>query len=149
MRGAVAEKCPATFSSSLLVVRLLGRDVAGRFGKALDAFLDVSKRDERGFNGPGRDILQHIRGNGAAQTVEIINQLTASRREKQPVGTTVLRVIPPFKKAVLDQTIEQAHQRDRLQFQHVGQIDLRQSLLLPQSKQYNPLRARGATALGA
>ena len=54
----------------------------------------------------------------------------------------------PLQKAVLDQPIEQAHQRDRLQFKHVGQIDLRQSFLLPQSEQYDPLRARGAAALG-
>src|SRR5260221_6058160 len=40
------------------------------------------------------------------------------------------------------------HQRDRLQFEHVGKIDLRETLLLMQPKQYDPLRARGAASLG-
>jgi DNA-binding MarR family transcriptional regulator len=57
--------------------------------------------------------------------------------------------VPSLEKTVLDQTIEQAHQRDRLQFKYIGEIDLRQSFLLPQSEQYDPLRARGAAALGA
>jgi hypothetical protein len=57
--------------------------------------------------------------------------------------------VPSLDKTVLDQTIEQAHQRDRLQFKYLSEIDLRQSFLLPQSEQYNPLRARGAAALGA
>ena len=57
--------------------------------------------------------------------------------------------MPALEKPVLDQAIEQAHQRDRLQFEHIGQIDLRQSFLLPQSEQYDPLRAGGAAALGA
>jgi hypothetical protein len=47
--------------------------------------------------------------------------------------------------------------RDRLQFEHVGRIDLRQSilailallaLLLPQRKQHDPLRAHGAAFPG-
>ena len=50
---------------------------------------------------------------------------------------------------MLNQTIEQAHQRDRLEFKHLGQIDLGQSFLLPQSEQHDPLGARGAAALGA
>ena len=50
---------------------------------------------------------------------------------------------------MLDQPIQQAHQRDRLQFKHFGQIDLRQTLLLPQPEQHDPLRTRGAAPLGA
>jgi hypothetical protein len=53
-----------------------------------------------------------------------------------------------LEKTVLDQPVEQAHQRDRLQFKHIRQINLGQSLLLAQSKQDNPLRARGAAGLG-
>ena len=32
---------------------------------------------------------------------------------------------------------------------HVGEVDLRQALLLAQAEQHDPLRARGAAALGA
>jgi len=84
-----------------------------------------------------------------AQAVEIVDQLAPARGEKQPVGAPILGVVPALEKAVFDQSIEQAHQRDRLEFEHFGQIDLRQSFLLPQSEQYDPLRARGAAALGA
>lgn len=129
--------------------RSLDRDVAARLGKALDPLLDVAERLEAGFDRVGRDIAQHVGCDGVAQTVEIIDKLTAACGEKESIGASIPRVVPPFEKAVLDQTIEQAHQRDRLQFQHIGQIDLGQSFLLPQSKQYDPLRARGAAALGA
>jgi hypothetical protein len=50
---------------------------------------------------------------------------------------------------MFDQAIEQPHQRDRLQLEHVGEIDLRQAFLLTQAKQHDPLRARGAAAFGA
>src|SRR6267143_5086138 len=131
-----------------LLARLLGRDAAGRFGKSLDALLDVLERFQAGFDGRRGDILQNLGCDRIAQTVEIIDKLAAARREKQAVGTAIPEIGSAFQQAVLDQTVEQTHQRDRLQFKHVGQIDLRQSLLLPQSKQHNPLRARGATALG-
>jgi DNA polymerase-1 len=55
----------------------------------------------------------------------------------------------PAVRRFIDQTIEQAYQRDRLQLEHLGQIDLGQALLLPQTEQHNPLRAGGAPALGA
>ena len=93
---------------------LLGRDVAGGFGKALDAVLDIPKRLETGLDLFGRQILQHIGRNGVAQTVEVIDQLAASRREKQPVGPSIPGIVPPLEKTVLDQAIEQADQRDRL-----------------------------------
>ena len=57
--------------------------------------------------------------------------------------------MPALQQAVLDQAIEQPHQRDRLQFKHIRQIDLRQPFLFPQPEQHDPLRARGAAALGA
>ena len=44
--------------------------------------------------------------------------------------------MPPLEQAVLDETIEQPHERDRLQLEHVGEIDLRQPLLLAQAKEY-------------
>ena len=61
-----------------------------------------------------------------------------------------LRIVPPLEQAVLDQAIEQPHQRDRLQFEHVGQIDLRQALPARRKpEQHDPLRARRTAALGA
>ena len=128
---------------------LLGRDVAARLGKALDPLLDVCERCEAGFDRLGRDVLQNVCCNGVAQAVEIIDKLTAARCEKQSVSASIPGVVPSFEKTVLDQTIEQAHKRDRLQFKYIREIDLRQSFLLPQSEQYDPLRARGAAALGA
>jgi hypothetical protein len=110
---------------------LLGRDVAARLGKALDPLLDVAERLEAGFDGVGRDISQHLGCDGVAQTVKIIDELTAACSEKESIGTSIPRVVPSLEKAVLDQTIKQAHQRDRLQFKHIGQIDLGQSFLLP------------------
>jgi hypothetical protein len=52
-------------------------------------------------------------------------------------------------KTMFDEPVEKAYQRDRLQFEHVGEIDLGQALLVAQSKQDNPLCARCAAALGA
>ena len=69
--------------------------------------------------------------------------------QEQPVGAAIPGIVPALQQTVLDQTVEQPHQRDRLQFEHVGQIDLRQPLLLPQPEQHDPLRARGAAPLGA
>ena len=57
--------------------------------------------------------------------------------------------MPPLEQAVLDETIKQSHERYRLQLEHVSEIDLRQPLLLTQAEEYDPLRARGAAALGA
>ena len=62
--------------------RLLGRDVAARLGKALDPLLDVSERFEAGFDRVGRDISQHVGCDGVAQTVEIIDELTAACGKK-------------------------------------------------------------------
>src|SRR3982074_2204680 len=115
-------------------VELFGRNIAGRFGKALDPFLDVSKRLQAGFNGVGRHVPQHVRCNGVAQTVEIVDKLPAARGKEQPVGASIPGVVPPLEKSVLDQTIEQAYQGDRLQFQHVGQVDLRSYFLPPQAE---------------
>jgi hypothetical protein len=128
---------------------LLGGHAARRLAQPLDSLLDGSKRLQAGFDRNGGRILQHFDGNGIAQGIEIVDQLSAACREKKPVGTPILRVVPPLQKAVLDQTIEQAHQRDRLEFKYVGQIDLRQPLLLPQSIQNDPLRARRTAAFGA
>ena len=50
--------------------------------------------------------------------------------QEQAVGAAVAGIVPALQKSVLDQAIEQPHQRDRLQFQHFRQIDLRQALLL-------------------
>ncbi len=83
------------------------------------------------------------------QTVEIVHQLPPARGEEEPVGAAILGVVPPLEQAVLDETIEQPHKRDRLQFEHVGEIDLRQPLLIAQAKQHDPLRTGGAAALRA
>ena len=104
---------------------LLGRDIAARLGKTLDPLLDVAEGLEAGFDRVGRDISQHLGCDVVAQTVEIIDELTAACGEKEPIGASIPRVVPSLEKAVLDQTIEQAHQRDRLQLKHIGQIDLR------------------------
>ena len=121
----------------------------GGSAKPLDPLLDIPQRFETGPDRGVRNFLQHVGRDGVAQTVEIVDQLAAAWGEKQPVGAAVPGVVPPLQQAMLDQAIEQAHQRDRLQLQHIGKIDLRQSFLLPQSEQYDPLRARGAAALGA
>ena len=84
-----------------------------------------------------------------AQAVEIVDELLALRGQEQAVGATVLRIVPPFEQTMLDQAVEQPHQRDRLQLEHVGEIDLGQALVLPQSKQHDPLGAGGPSLLGA
>ena len=129
--------------------RLFRRDVAGRHGKTLDPLLDVPERLKRGLDCLGRDVLQDVGCDGVAQTIEIVDKLAAGTGQEELVGATILGIVPALQKTVLDQTIEQAHQRDRLQFKHVGQIDLRQPLVLPQPEQYDPLRSRRASALGA
>src|SRR5258708_18159788 len=59
-------------------VRLLGCDGGGRFGEALDSLLDVAERLQTGFNRAVRDFLQHIRGDGITQAVEVVNKLPAA-----------------------------------------------------------------------
>jgi hypothetical protein len=49
-----------------IVCRSFGRNAAGRFGKALDPFLDVSECLQADFNCVGLDILQHIGCDGIA-----------------------------------------------------------------------------------
>ena len=56
---------------------------------------------------------------------------------------------PNHEQRLFDETIEQPYQRNRLQFEHVGEIDLRQPLLLPEPKQHDPLRAGCAAFFGA
>ena len=90
--------------------------------------------------------MQHIGGDRVAQAVEVVDQLPASGGQEQPVGAAILGIMSPLEQAMLHQSIEQAHQRDRLQFEDLGQIDLGQAFLLPQTKQHNPLRAGGATS---
>ena len=84
-----------------------------------------------------------------AQTVEIVGKLAPAGGEEQAVGPPIPGVAAALDKTMFDQPVEQAHQRDRLQFEHVGQIDLGQPLLLAQPEQDNPLRTRRATPLGA
>ena len=76
--------------------------VSGGSGKALDPLLDVSERFEAGFDRASRDILQNIGCNGVAQTVEIIDKLTAGRGEKQSVGASIPGVVPSLEKTVFD-----------------------------------------------
>ncbi len=45
--------------------------------------------------------------------------------EKQAIGPPIPWVMPPFNEAMFNQPVEQAYQRNRLQFEHIGQIDLR------------------------
>src|SRR5471030_73682 len=123
---------------------LLGRDVARMLGKPFDAVLDVPQRSETGLDRGRGNLLQHIRRDGVAKTVEIVDKLAAGAREKQAVGPAISGIGPPLQEPMLDQAVEQANQRDRLQLEHVGEVDLRQSFLLPQSEQYDPLRAGGA-----
>jgi hypothetical protein len=140
---------PFAASNKITWLRLLGCNVAGRLGQALDPVLDVSERLKAGLDCGRWNILQHIDGDGVAQTVEIVDKLAAARGEKQTVGPAIPGVMTPLEQTVFDQPIEQAHQRDWLQFKHVSQIDLRQPFLLPQPEQYDPLRTRSATPLGA
>ena len=98
--------------------------MAGRIGQRLDPLLDVLQRLEAGLDRRVGNVLQNIRCDGVAQAIEIIDKLASARGEKQPVGAPVPGVVAPFEQAMLDQTVEQPHQRDRLQFEHVGQIDL-------------------------
>src|SRR5689334_7587158 len=114
----------------------------------LDAILDRAQRIERRLQRWGRKITHHVGGDRIAQAVEIVDELPAFRGEKQAVGAAVLRIVTPLEQAMFDEAIEQPHQRDRLQLEHIGEIDLRQALLLAQPKQHDPLRARGAAALG-
>src|ERR1700676_481528 len=92
-----------------LTRQLLGGDAAGRLAKSLDPLLDVSERLEAGFNRLGRDVLQHVGCDGIAQAIEIVDQLSAARGKKQPVGAAVPRIVAALEQTVLDQTIEQAH----------------------------------------
>src|SRR6266478_3924925 len=74
--------------------RLFGRDVAARLGKALDPLLDVAERLEAGFDRVDRDISQHVGCDVVAQTVEVIDELTAACGEKESIGASIPRVVP-------------------------------------------------------
>ena len=109
---------------------LLGGDVIAVIGHRLDAILDVAQR--------ARLVLIASSDKSCSTSVAIASRRLSrsstscrpARGEEQPVGAPVLRIVPPLEQAVFDQTIEQPHQRDRLQLEHVGEIDLRQAFLL-------------------
>jgi len=82
--------------------------MARRLDQAFDSFLDGSERLQAGFDRNGGSILQYLGCNGIAQRIEIVDQLSAARREKQPIGAPILGVVPALEKAVFDQTIKQA-----------------------------------------
>jgi hypothetical protein len=117
-----SDRLPAK-SQSVRTADSLGRDIR-MFRKALDAILDVSECVETGLERAGGNILRYVHRNGVAQAIEIVDELTAGICQKETVGAAILRIMPSLQKAMLDQTIEQAHQRDRLQLKYVGQIDL-------------------------
>src|ERR1700704_4549181 len=75
--------------------------------------------------------------------------IAAGTGQEQSVGGAVLRIGSAFQQSVFDQTIKQPHQRDRLQFENFGKIDLRQAFLLAKPKQHDPLRPRRASRFGA
>src|SRR5262249_57106785 len=84
-----------------------------------------------------------------AQAVESLEEAPAACGEEQAIGASVLQIMPTLKQAMLDQAVEEAHQRDRLQLQHVSEIDLGQALVLAQPEQHDPLRAGRPALLGA
>src|SRR6185437_10690847 len=128
--------------------RLFGRDVA-RIGKALDAFLDVAERVEAGLDRIRRDALQYVGRNGVAQAIEIVDELAPGFGQEQSVGASIPGIIAALDQPMLNQPVKQPHQRDRLQFKNIGEVDLRKALLLPQPKEYDPLRACRSPPFGA
>src|SRR5579859_1839319 len=114
-----------------------------------DAILDRAQRIKAGLHRFPGEILHHVGRDRIAKAVEIVDELLAARGQEQAVGAAVLWIVAPLEQALLDQTIEQPHQRDRLQLEHLGKIDLREAFFLAQPKQHDPLRARRAAALGA
>src|ERR1700761_1673766 len=118
-------------------------------GQRLDALLDVVQGLESDLQLIVGQAVQHVGCDRIAQAVEFVDQLPPFRCQEQAVGAAVFRIVPPLQQAALDQAIEQPHQRDRLQLQHVGEVDLGQALILTQPKQYDPLRASRPALLGA
>gem|GEM_PF-6662302 len=127
----------------------LGRDVVEMFGEQLDTLLDIAERLKASCDRVFGNVLHNIRGNVVAKAVEIVDELAPPRREEQPVGAAVLGIMSSLEQTMFDKTIEQSHQGDRLQLEHICEIDLRQSFLSPQSKQHDPLRARRAAGFRA
>src|SRR5579859_870105 len=128
---------------------LFRRDAIALLGQRLDAILDRAQRIKAGLHRFPGEILHHVGRDRIAKAVEIVDELLAARGQEQAVGAAVLWIVAPLEQALLDQTIEQPHQRDRLQLEHLGKIDLREAFFLAQPKQHDPLRARRAAALGA
>src|SRR5207248_6046979 len=129
MRQCLEEVARRVDGYTLSACCSLRGDVAGQIGQPLDPLLDVLQHLEAGLDRRVGNVLQNIRCDCVAQAIEVVDKLASARGEKQPVGAPVPGVVAPLEQAVLDQTVEQPHQRDRLQFKHVSQIDLGQSFL--------------------
>src|SRR4051812_20270652 len=127
---------------------LLRRHVISRAGLRLDAVLDIPQRLEAGGDRLVGNVVEDVGRNHVAQAVQVVDETAASLGQEQSVRAAISGVVTSLEQALLHQAVEQPHERDRLQFEYFSEIDLRQSLLRAQSKQYHPLRARGATLLG-
>ncbi|CCE06680.1 hypothetical protein BRAS3843_1780051 [Bradyrhizobium sp. STM 3843] len=119
-----------------------------RIGQRLDALLELAQRGQAGRDRLIGNPIQHVGSDRVPEIVEIIDEPASRVRQVQPVGAAVLGIVPALEQALLNQPVQQPHQRDRLQFQHFREIDLRKSLLRAQPKQHNPLRACGAARFG-
>jgi len=95
---------------------------AGRIGQSFDALLDLAQGLETGFQPPrpARRARTIGRDPSVAQAVEFVDKLTAAppvrnrRLARRSFGSC-----RRSKKPMFDETIEQPHQRNRLQFEHV------------------------------
>ncbi|GCC42935.1 hypothetical protein chiPu_0027211, partial [Chiloscyllium punctatum] len=124
-------------------------DVLRALTERLDAILDLAKRGEATLDMPVRYVAQYVACDRVAQTVEIVDQAAPGPGQEQAIGAAIPGVGAAFEQAVLDQAVKQPHQRDRLQFEDVGEIDLGKPLLLAQPEQNDPLGTRGPSRLGA
>src|SRR5246127_4236727 len=93
---------------------LFRRDVAGRIRQCLDPLLDVAQRSQTDLDRFVGNIRQHIGSDGIAQAVETVDELSAARGQKQPVGAAVLGIVAPLEQPMLDEPVQEPHQRDRL-----------------------------------
>src|SRR6516165_11511270 len=158
-RVAAPSSLPLVIRNSLYAVRWphrpmrptisFGRNVVRRRRRRLDALFDLAQRGKGGLDRIVRHVTQNIDCNCVGEPVEIIHEPTALSGQEQPVGAPVLGIVPTLQQTVLNQTVEQPYQRDRLQLEHVCEIDLGQALLLTQPKKHDPLRARGTSLLGS
>ena len=87
---------------------------------------------------------EQLAGDLAPERSQQLQRRPALGRQIEAVGAPVALMRPPLHQALLAQPVDEAHERDGLNLQGVGQLRLGHALAPLQPEQHAPLRPRHA-----